>query len=407
MSGSSTRTRTRPRTTLAEVASSAGVSVATVSQGRQRAHRRVSRDPRARAGPARPHRLPPPRRPPGGATRPAIELAFEGDLHAYSAEIIQGVVDAAAPTGTHVVVTRRPTGAPPVDGPPDDWARDLADSGVRALIAVTSIMSAEQLAALGRAGVHLVVIDPLELPNVDVTSVGSTNFVGGPLGRPAPARPRAPPHRLPRRTPRAACNQARMQRLPRRARAGRRRRARRLRAVLALHVCRRRASAALRCSTCRCPRPPSSPRPTRSRSASWRRPAPGGCASRRTSASSASTTPSSRACRRRRSRRCASRSPRWGGSPCAPRCDSSRGSRSTRTTSSSPPSSWCASRPCRCPRHLGAEAASGLTPPRPPRPAPAVQPASPLLRRQPPDRMIRRSIAAATAPARVSTPSLV
>ncbi len=71
-------------------------------------------------------------------------------------------------------------------------------------------MSAEQLAALGRAGVHLVVIDPLELPNVDVTSVGSTNFVGG-LS--------AAQHLLDlghRRIaylgghPRAACNQARM-----------------------------------------------------------------------------------------------------------------------------------------------------------------------------------------------------
>ena len=177
MAGSSARTR--PRTTLAEVASSAGVSVATVSKvvngrtdvapaTRERVQYlldRIGYRPRGAAA-----RL---------AVRPAIELAFEGDLHAYSAEIIQGVVDAAAPTGTQVIVTRRPTGAPPHEDPPDEWAHDLADSGVRALIAVTSIMSDEQLAALSRAGVHLVVIDPLELPNVDVTSIGSTNFVGG------------------------------------------------------------------------------------------------------------------------------------------------------------------------------------------------------------------------------------
>ena len=208
MSGSSTQTR--PRATLAEVASSAGVSVATVSkvvngrtdvspETRERVQGlldRIGYRPRGAA-----------RRP---AMLPAIELAFEGDLHAYSAEIIQGVIDGAAPTGTHVVVTRRATGAPPVEGSPDDWARDLADSGVRALIAVTSILSAEQLAALVRAQVHLVVIDPLELPNVDVTSVGSTNFVGG-LS--------ATQHLLDlghRRIaflgghPRASCNQARM-----------------------------------------------------------------------------------------------------------------------------------------------------------------------------------------------------
>jgi len=199
----------RTRTTLAEVASSAGVSVATVSKvvnGRAD----VSPETRVRVQDLLDRIGYRPRGSAQRAARPAIELAFEGDLHAYSAEIIQGVVDAAAPSGTHVVVTRRPTGAPPVDGAPDDWARDLASSGVRALIAVTSIMSDEQLAALARAGVHLVVIDPLELPNVDVTSVGSTNFVGG-LS--------AAQHLLDlghRRIaflgghPKAACNQARM-----------------------------------------------------------------------------------------------------------------------------------------------------------------------------------------------------
>ncbi len=211
MSGSSTRTRTptRPRTTLAEVASSAGVSVATVSKvvnGRTD----VSPETRERVQDLLDRIGYRPRAVARRAATPSIELAFEGDLHAYSAEIIQGVVDAAALTGTHVQVTRRATGAPPVEGTPDDWARDLADTGVHALIAVTSIMSAEQLAALGRAGVHLVVIDPLELPNGDVTSVGSTNFAGG-LS--------AAQHLLDlghRRIaflgghPRAACNQARM-----------------------------------------------------------------------------------------------------------------------------------------------------------------------------------------------------
>jgi LacI family transcriptional regulator len=173
-------TRLQPRTTLAEVAASAGVSVATVSKvvnGRTDvapATRERVQDLLERIG----------YRPRGAAARrqvahPTIELAFEGDLHAYSAEIIQGVVDAAAPTGTHVIISRRTTGAPPLDVAPQEWARDLADSGVRALIAVTSILSDAQLAALAGAGVHLVVIDPLELPNVDVTSVGSTNFVGG------------------------------------------------------------------------------------------------------------------------------------------------------------------------------------------------------------------------------------
>ena len=168
------------RTTLAEVASSAGVSVATVSKvvnGRSD----VADTTRLRVQelldsigyrPRGPRRQ-------VSTVAGSIELAFEGDLHAYSAEIIQGVVDAAASSGTPVVVTRRPTGSPPVEGPPEEWARDLAASGVGAYIAVTSVMSSDQIAALASAGVHLVVIDPIQLPNVDVTSVGSTNFAGG------------------------------------------------------------------------------------------------------------------------------------------------------------------------------------------------------------------------------------
>jgi LacI family transcriptional regulator len=168
-----------PRTTLAEVASSAGVSVATVSKvvnGRSD----VSQTTRVRVQQLldengyRPRGL----RRQLPTRRASIELGFEGDLHAYSAEIIQGVVDAAALSRTPVVVTRRPADEP-LDGSPDDWARGLAASGIGAFIAVTSVMSGDEIAALTRAGVHLVVIDPLELPNVDVTSVGSTNFAGG------------------------------------------------------------------------------------------------------------------------------------------------------------------------------------------------------------------------------------
>ena len=168
-----------PRTTLAEVASSAGVSVATVSKvvnGR----RDVSKTTRARVQELldqngyRPRGL----RRALPTSRASIELGFEGDLHAYSAEIIQGVVDAAALSGTPVLITRQPADAPVVE-PPAQWAQDLADRGIGAFIAVTSVMSADQIAALARSGVHLVVIDPIELPNVDVTSVGSTNFAGG------------------------------------------------------------------------------------------------------------------------------------------------------------------------------------------------------------------------------------
>jgi LacI family transcriptional regulator len=59
------------------------------------------------------------------------------------------------------------------------WARDLVTAGRRALIAVTSQMTARHLAALSRARLPLVLIDPLNLPRTRVTSIGSTNFAGG------------------------------------------------------------------------------------------------------------------------------------------------------------------------------------------------------------------------------------
>ena len=168
------------RTTLAVVASRAGVSVATVSKVvNDRSD--VSDATRTRVRhlldehgylPRTSHRRP-------AGTTAALELAFEGDLHAYTAEVLQGVLDAAAESGVPVVVTCRPIGAGPTDAAARGWARALTASGRRALIAVTSVLSAAQLTALSREGISLVVIDPLEMPNVDVTSVGSTNFSGG------------------------------------------------------------------------------------------------------------------------------------------------------------------------------------------------------------------------------------
>ncbi|MGP3931754.1 LacI family DNA-binding transcriptional regulator [Nonomuraea sp. KM88] len=162
------------RATLATVAASAGVSVATVSKvlnGRSdvapatrslveallRQHDYVAPSPRrgevAGAG--------------------SVELQFDADLNAYSTEIIQGAVAAAGEAGVGVVVSIRRADRTAA------WARGLAAAGRRALIAVTSELTTGQLAALARARVPLVLIDPLNLPRTRVTSIGSTNFAGG------------------------------------------------------------------------------------------------------------------------------------------------------------------------------------------------------------------------------------
>ena len=166
------------RATLANVAASAGVSVATVSKvlnGRNdvapatralvqdllQEHDYVARRVRP-------------------ALSPAIELFFHGQLNAYHTEVLQGVVEAAAEAGVAVVVSMRPRGERGSGGSrPAAWARELATAGRQAAIVVTSELAAADLTALTRARMPVVVIDPLNLPSARVTSVGSTNFAGG------------------------------------------------------------------------------------------------------------------------------------------------------------------------------------------------------------------------------------
>jgi LacI family transcriptional regulator len=169
--------RDRPAT-LANVAESAGVSVATVSKvlnGRNdvapatralvqdllHEHDYVAR----RVRPAQP---------------PTIELCFHGQLNAYHTEVLQGAVEAGADAGVAVVVSVRPRWRRAAGAKrPAAWTRELVTAGRQAAIVVTSELGAADLTALSRARVPVVVIDPLNLPSARVTSVGSTNFAGG------------------------------------------------------------------------------------------------------------------------------------------------------------------------------------------------------------------------------------
>jgi LacI family transcriptional regulator len=167
-----------PRTTLATVAASAGVSVATVSKvinGR----RDVAPATRARVQEMlRAHDY-------GSRLRtierhPTIELTFRGTIGAYSSEIVQGVAATAAELGVAVTI-----GVKPVDQRPSakieaaTWARNLAINGRRAVIAVTDELGQDEITALARLRLPLVVIDPMNIPSRDIVSVGSTNFRGG------------------------------------------------------------------------------------------------------------------------------------------------------------------------------------------------------------------------------------
>ena len=171
------------RTTLATVAASAGVSVATVSKvlnGRHdvapatRAkvadllarHDYVGRAGQAPAVPAR--------------SRPSMELVFDDALNAYAMEVVQGVLDAGAEADVAVALSARSrTGRGTEARHPMAWAQDLAAAGRQAVITVVDALTVRHVTALARLRLPIVVVDPVELPHARVTSVGSTNFAGG------------------------------------------------------------------------------------------------------------------------------------------------------------------------------------------------------------------------------------
>ncbi|MFC4949214.1 LacI family DNA-binding transcriptional regulator [Pseudonocardia sp. GCM10023141] len=166
------------RATLASVAASAGISVATVSKvlnGRGD----VSPTTRARVQEVIRQQGYVGRRP-AATERAAVELFFQGVLTHYSLEVVQGVLDAGAAAGVDIVVSSHP-GAAGAAGPPRaaSWVRELIATGRRAAVGVTSELAAADLVALSQARLPLVVIDPINITQPDVTSVGSTNYAGG------------------------------------------------------------------------------------------------------------------------------------------------------------------------------------------------------------------------------------
>ncbi len=160
------------RPTLAVVAAAVGVSTATVSKvlnGR----RDVARATRERVEQAiRELRY----QPVAGrvcADERFVEIVFDDLLNPYAAEIIDGAVDAGTVGGLTVIPKRH------TDDVPRDWARRVAAAGRSGVIVVTSVLSAEEIARFDQAGLPMVVIDTVNLPRAEFTSIGSTNFTGG------------------------------------------------------------------------------------------------------------------------------------------------------------------------------------------------------------------------------------
>lgn len=166
---------TRPN--LAAVAAHAGVSTATASKvvnGRPD----VAEGTRERVetaitelgyrGPAR------------TSTARTVELMVDLLDTAYATQILRGVVLAAEELDLEVVVGRvRRRSATGVPESSAAWAQRLAAAERVGAIVLTSGLGPDVYASLARARVPLVVIDPLDLGEEGVVSVGSTNWLGG------------------------------------------------------------------------------------------------------------------------------------------------------------------------------------------------------------------------------------
>lgn len=166
------------RTTLAMIAASAGVSVATVSKvvnGRQD----VAADTRAVIEELlREHGYVPPSARRSLGTGSIVELIVHGSFGAYATQVIEGVVQAGAEMGVSIAIGQVDDDDVPT-GSPEAWARRLSTSGRAGVVIVTGALTSAHIDALALTGLPLVVLDPMSLPRVEVTSVGSTNFAGG------------------------------------------------------------------------------------------------------------------------------------------------------------------------------------------------------------------------------------
>lgn len=90
-------------------------------------------------------------------------------------EILRGVEAECAEHGTGVVVSL----VREDDARPPSWQNLPALHHSDGVILVTSRMTRRQRDQLERAGVGLVLVDPVNLPDTEIASVGATNWAGG------------------------------------------------------------------------------------------------------------------------------------------------------------------------------------------------------------------------------------
>jgi LacI family transcriptional regulator len=162
------------KTTLADIAAEAGVSLPTVSKvvngrpdvspaTRARVELLLDRHQYPRSGP----RL--------SRKSGLIDLVFNGLDSPWAVEILRGVEEWGAQQGTAVAVSSVRHG----DTRPASWTSTIASHHSDGVILVITKVTEAQVGQLRGAGIPLVVIDPANTPPADIPSVGATNWAGG------------------------------------------------------------------------------------------------------------------------------------------------------------------------------------------------------------------------------------
>lgn len=163
------------RTTLAEVAGAAGVSVATVSKVLND-REDVSAETRYRV---QRHLRESAYRPTGSESArqrqqsQMIEVLFGPLQNGYSIAILDAITSAAQQEGFQVVIGRYKDDRADID------PQRLIKSGLAGAILITTDASTDHLKTLSDSGFPVVVVDPQRVNDSHCISIGATNFAGG------------------------------------------------------------------------------------------------------------------------------------------------------------------------------------------------------------------------------------
>lgn len=167
----------RRRTTLADVAAKAEVSVATVSKVLN-SQPGISAKTRARVGSAlrsleyEPVRRPTEQRP---SSTPSVAISFTTFGNNYGSMVLAGFMGEARTRGLHTTISHAPA---PDPTEALEWVQHRVGEGAAGAVLVTTAMTDELARAAEEHGLALVAIDARSEGSATVPTIGATNWAG-------------------------------------------------------------------------------------------------------------------------------------------------------------------------------------------------------------------------------------